>query len=247
MDKENQFAGNTLLLQDVSQIKDLQNEVKRNERLAALGKMAAGVAHELRNPLSSIKGLALLLRAKVKEDDKGVETVDVLVNEVERLNRSIGELLEYARPDTLHFKPVHIEEVVKQAVRVLEADVKAEEITLSTEFIHSPVIMADADKLQQVFLNLMLNSIQAIDTAGEIHIRVYEAGKNCICEFHDNGKGISKDEIGKVFDPYFTTKGEGTGLGLSMSAKIIEAHKGQIEISSKKDTGTVVKVILQSA
>ena len=128
VDEENQIAGNTLLIQDVSQIKDLQKEVRRNERLAALGKMAAGVAHELRNPLSSIKGLALLLKNKVEGDKTGLETADVLIAEVERLNRSIGELLDYARPDKLQIEEVVIDDIVRQSIRLLASDILKKQV-----------------------------------------------------------------------------------------------------------------------
>ncbi len=247
MDSENRFAGNTVLIQDISQIKDLQKEVRRNERLAALGKMAAGVAHELRNPLSSIKGLAILLRNKVDNDMKGLETADILIAEVERLNRGIGELLEYARPDKLQLESVPIEDIAIQSMRLLASDVEEAGVRLSYDFGTTQPVKVDRDKIQQVFLNLILNSIQALDQGGKIKISTYSANGQTIFKIEDNGCGISEEMISKVFDPYFTTKNEGTGLGLAMSVKIVEAHNAKIEFSSKLDVGTTVCIVFDNS
>lgn len=245
LDSERKSAGLTLLIQDISQIKDLQKEVRRHERLAALGKMAAGVAHELRNPLSSIKGLTILLKGKVQHDNVGSETADILINEVERLNRSIGELLEYARPDKLHLEELAINEILGHSVRLLEADIQSAGISLYTEYGELPAIMGDSDKLQQVFLNIILNSIQAMEAGGKLEISTYREEGYCVCQFVDTGCGLAEESVARVFDPYFTTKSSGTGLGLAMSAKIIEAHKGKIELSSRENAGTTVRVFLQ--
>jgi two-component system sensor histidine kinase HydH len=244
VDSNNRYAGNTLLLQDVSQIKDLQRELRKNERLAALGKMAAGVAHELRNPLSSIKGLALLLKAKVQNDRQGNGTADILVQEVERLNRSIGELLDYARPHKLQLEKIDIGEVLDKAVALIAADVDSAGIALQGKYTAGLYVHGDRDKLIQVFLNLMLNSIQAMDNGGTLKITVDREDGFVGCLVEDTGCGLDEEGVAKVFDPYFTTKSGGTGLGLAMSAKIIEEHSGTIEFRSAVGAGTAVKVSL---
>lgn len=243
-DSDNRFAGNTLLLQDISDLKKLQEELRRNERLAALGKMAAGVAHELRNPLSSIKGLALLLKARIHNDAQATGTADILVQEVERLNRSIGELLDYARPHKLELEPVPIDEVLRKAVSLLKPDFDGAGVGLHTAYEKGCTVQGDRDKLNQVFLNLLLNALQAMEHGGNLKITTSREGQDVICEIEDSGCGLEEENVARVFDPYFTTKSDGTGLGLAMSAKIVEEHYGSMEFRSAPGRGTVVKVFL---
>jgi two-component system sensor histidine kinase HydH len=243
VDSEDRFAGNMLLIQDISQVKELEEELRRNEKLAALGKMAAGVAHELRNPLSSIKGLAVLLKSRFKEDSNDREKADTLVQEVERLNRSIGELLDYARPHKLQTMKISLETVLQKAMSLIRMDVETIGIRMETEFQeHLPLVEADQDKLIQVFLNLFLNSLQAMENGGVLSIKTSVENARVICIIADTGCGIDPKYSSKVFDPYFTTKNDGTGLGLAMSAKIIEEHGGTIEFESTAGKGTIVKV-----
>lgn len=245
VDGEERFTGNILLIQDLSKIKNLENEVRRNERLAALGKMAAGVAHELRNPLSSIKGLAVLLKSKLEKDKHGTEKADILVQEVERLNRSIGELLDYARPHKLQKEVIQLEDVLTKAVSLIRVDAESAKVTLQPGYKDKMIrVYADQDKLNQVFLNLFLNSIQAMERGGILKIETYKQEDRAICHIEDNGCGLDEDGVSKVFDPYFTTKNDGTGLGLAMSAKIIEEHSGSIEFKSEVGVGTIVKINL---
>jgi two-component system sensor histidine kinase HydH len=245
IESEGAPAGVMLLIQDLSQVKSLEEELRRSERMAALGKMAAGVAHELRNPLSSIKGLAILLKSRFQEKSPDQETADILVHEVERLNRSIGELLDYARPQKLIKEDVRPEEVVQKAVSLIRMD--AESVGVKVEIRMEddlPLVQADQDKLNQVFLNLFLNSIQAMEHGGRLDIRVATQGRNVLFTVKDTGCGVNKEDLPRVFDPYFTTKADGTGLGLAMSVKIIEEHGGNMTFESEPDVGTTVVVSL---
>lgn len=238
-------SGVMLLIQDLSQVKSLEEELRRSERMAALGKMAAGVAHELRNPLSSIKGLAILLKSRFQEKSQDQKTADILVQEVERLNRSIGELLDYARPQKLVKEAVRPEELVQKAVSLIRMD--AESVGVSVEFTADtkmPLVLADQDKLNQVFLNLFLNSIQAMEAGGRLAIRLATEGRNVLFTVTDTGCGVSKDDLPRVFDPYFTTKPEGTGLGLALSLKLVEEHGGAMSFASEPDGGATVVVAL---
>lgn len=244
-DSDGASAGVMLLIQDLSQVKSLEEELRRSERLAALGKMAAGVAHELRNPLSSIKGLAILLKSRFQENSSDQETADILVQEVERLNRSIGELLDYARPQKLNKDIVRPEEVVHKAVSLIRMDAESMGVQVQIRMeADLPSLQADQDKLNQVFLNLFLNSIQAMEHGGRLDIRLTAQGRNVIFTVKDTGCGVSKEDLPRLFDPYFTTKPEGTGLGLAMSMKIIEEHGGTMTFHSEPDVGTTVVVSL---
>jgi two-component system sensor histidine kinase HydH len=246
IDGDRRHVGTMLLMQDVSEVKQLEEELKRNERLAALGEMAAGVAHELRNPLSSIKGLALLLKSKFTANSTDREAADILVREVERLNRSIGELLDYARPDRLEKATVSLNEIVGKALTLLRVDADAAGIQIVTEYCPPPdLVHADQDKLSQVFLNLLLNAIQAMKNGGILQVvTVRDPGQQLLCRIQDSGCGIEAELLPKIFDPYVTTKSSGTGLGLAMSVKIIEEHGGRIDISSTPGQGTTVVVAL---
>lgn len=244
-DDEGKFTGDVLLMQDISELRQLETELRRSERLAALGKMAAGVAHELRNPLSSIKGLAVLLKGKVAGDPEGLQTADVLVQEVERLNRSISELLDYARPEKLQLKPVALKIVLEKATTLVGIDAESLRIAISTDFAQgNDLVLVDEDKMNQVFLNLMLNAIQAMPDGGELRIRTELEKNSVLCIIEDSGEGIAEENLSRVFDPYFTTKSDGTGLGLALSAKIVEEHGGSIALESRLNRGTRVTVRL---
>lgn len=247
-DGEGGYTGDVLLLQDMSNLRQLEAKLRRNERLAALGRMAAGVAHELRNPLSSIKGLALLLKGRIAEDPEGGRTADVLVQEVERLNRSISELLDYARPEKLHMAKVSLHAILEKASTLVSVDATAQNIRI-VPFLtpENDLVEVDEDKMNQVFLNLMLNAIQAMPDGGELRIGTERKGKWLICTIADDGVGIAEENVSRLFDPYFTTKSDGTGLGLALSAKIIEEHGGTIAISSNLGHGTEVRLRLPAA
>lgn len=248
LDDNEEFAGEVLLIRDLTTVKRLEKELQRIERLAALGKMAAGVAHELRNPLSSIKGLAVLLKSNFSVPSNEAETADILVKEVERLNRSIGELLDYAKPGQLRRDAVSIQEIIEKTVLLVRVDAESYGITIRLDTDDDlPLVLVDADKMNQVFLNLFLNAIQAMEHGGELLVRAKKHERIVQITVRDNGVGIESENLGRVFDPYYTTKNNGTGLGLAMSAKIIEEHGGWIEISSVLGEYTEVRVILPYA
>ncbi len=243
IDRDDSFVGTLLMIQDLSQIKKLEDDLRKSERLAALGKMAAGVAHELRNPLSSIKGLALVLRSKFTEHNKDRETATIMVQEVERLNRSISELLDYARPQKLQKKEVYLQPFLQKAVSLIRIDAEAAGVEMVVDLPNDlPVIHGDEDKLNQVFLNLFINAIQAMEHGGKLTVSAAGAEGRVRIIVSDTGCGIAPEDIGRVFDPYFTTKPDGTGLGMAMSAKIIEEHGGEVTLESKQKQGTSVIV-----
>ena len=244
------FMGRVLLMYDLSELKRLEKEVQRHDRLVALGKMAAGVAHEVRNPLSSIKGFATLLGSKFKEGSKEHEASDLLVQEAERLNRSITELLNYARPTTLRKEPVNIGEMLDLSLKLISSDAQALGVTISLNIEPDlPAVSVDRDRINQVLLNLYLNGLQAMENSvegKELKVSVHHDKENKMLaiEVQDNGCGIPRDDLEKVLDPYFTTKPEGTGLGLALAYKIIDEHKGSIQFSSNQGKGTSVSISL---
>ena len=244
-------AGEVMLLRDLTLVKQLEAELQRSERLAVIGKMAAGVAHELRNPLSSIKGLALLLKGKLEKESSDTMAVNTLVSEVERLNRSIGELLDYAKPGNLLRKPCAIDGVIEKTLSLIEPDITSLGIMVEKDFSPDiPLVVVDQDKISQVLLNIFLNSLQAMeDNSMERLLKIYirGAGNTVLVRITDNGSGISEEHLKRIFDPYFTTKSGGTGLGLALSLKIVEEHGGKLLISSVPGIQTEVQLILPSS
>jgi len=216
----------------------------------ALGKMAAGVAHEVRNPLSSIKGFATLLGSKFKDGSQEHEAADLLVYEAERLNRSITELLNYARPTTLKKEQINIGDLVASSLKLISGDAQALGVKTSLEIDPDiPSINVDRDRINQVLLNLYLNGLQAFEASSlekELKVSVHSdaAGRAIRIEIQDNGKGVSQENIDKVLDPYFTTKPEGTGLGLALAYKIVDEHNGTIRFKSTEGQGTAVSVTI---
>lgn len=246
-DEEHQIPGTMLLVQDLSQLRELEAQLQRAERDAVVGRMAAGVAHELRNPLSSVKGLALLLKSKLDEDGDAEQAADLLVEQVDRLNRSISELLDYARPSALQKSVLDVDDLLKKASTFIHTDAQAAGIAIRENYnCPSCRILGDEDKLTQVFLNLSLNSLQAMEHGGTLQVVTEKDDQSIVITLEDNGRGIPAEIRSKIFEPYFTTKHEGTGLGLAMSAKIIADHDGTIDIVSTEGQGTTVIVKIPS-
>ncbi len=240
-DEAQNYAGLMLLVQDLSQIRQLEDQLEQVERDAVIGRMAAGVAHELRNPLSSIKGLVLLLKSRLKNDDQAEQTAELMIEQVERLNRSISELLDYARPAMSNRSKFAVDELIAKAVMLVRSDADSGNIAIVENYrCGGYLIEGDQDKITQVILNVCLNAIQAMEQGGKLDISTLCSDQGVEVAISDTGCGIAPDIREKVFEPYFTTKHDGTGLGLAMSARIIADHNGSISISSRESSGTRV-------
>ncbi|MBW2208234.1 MAG: PAS domain S-box protein, partial [Deltaproteobacteria bacterium] len=241
------FLGYVFIFRDLTEVRRLEQEVERSRRLAAIGNLAAGVAHEIRNPLSSIKGFATYFRERFKDEPQDQNTADTMIQEVERLDRVIGQLLEFARPSGLKIRPVRVDELIEHSLRLVESDARTGgvEVTSTVPADLSPIAM-DADRMNQVLLNLYLNAIQAMNKGGTLGVEVTrdEQSKQTRITVADTGPGIDPSDQERIFDPYFTTKPAGTGLGLAIVHKIMEAHGGDVDVYSASNTGTMVTLIL---
>jgi two-component system sensor histidine kinase HydH len=246
INESGRLVGNLIILRDVGEIRQLQEEIRRKEKLAALGSLAAGVAHEIRNPLSSIKGMASYFESKFIKGSDDREVAGVLIKEVERLNRVISELLNFASPSELKLRRMDINDVIEHSVRLVQSDAQNKNIKIKwTKSKNLPHLLIDEDRLSQCLLNLYINAMHAMDKGGVLTIKsLLDANKNVKVEVADTGKGIGTDDLQKIFDPYFTTKSSGTGLGLAIVHKIIEAHSGRILIRSIPGKGTVFTLII---
>jgi len=250
-DKKNTFLGIVVTFKDLGHIKHLEGQMRRADRLAAVGSLAAGIAHEIRNPLGSVKGLVQLLKEDLKDDDQKKFYADVIVKEVDRLNKVVEELLSFARPDVseleANFIEVNINEVVEQTLLLAAHDSKKEKIKIVKEFQQDiPVVFADPKKLQQAFINIVFNAFGAMENGGTLSISTNfnQDAKTVIVSFADTGVGIPSEKINKIFDPFFTERPGGTGLGLTITHQIISSHQGKIDIKSEPNEGTAFIVHL---
>ncbi|WEF27935.1 two-component system sensor histidine kinase ZraS [Klebsiella aerogenes] len=221
--------------------KQLLEAMARKEKLVALGHLAAGVAHEIRNPLSSIKGLAKYFAERTPPGGEAQQLAQVMAKEADRLNRVVSELLELVRPAHLHYQPIDLNELIRHSLQLVSQDAQSRDIEL--QFTARPEltrIEADADRLNQVLLNLYLNAMQAIGRGGVISVSVSEADRQRVkIVVADSGKGMTAEELQAIFTPYFTTKADGTGLGLAVVQNIIEQHGGTIRAESQPGAGAI--------
>jgi two-component system sensor histidine kinase HydH len=226
--------GAVLILRDLREIKLLQEKVKRSEKLAAIGELAAGVAHEIRNPLSSIRGFAQFLRHSLKDKPQEKEYAETMVTEVDRINRVVTDLLTFARPMAVEISPTDITDLIEHSVRLVEADALSREITIERKISDLTRLPMDANQITQALLNLLLNALQAVPPKGHVEIgaELDASDSQLHLWVKDNGPGIPSTQIEKVFEPFYTTHEKGTGLGLSIVHKIAENHNGEIRVNS---------------
>ncbi len=240
--EETGFIG---IFQDLTHFKKMEAEMKQKEKWAMIGELSANIAHEIRNPLASLKGSVEMLREnRVTEEHKGRLT-EIALTEMERLNKIITDFLTYSRPRAAEFNIFDLNLVLDDTLELLKNTVPVRnDITIRKNFIGTLPVNADHQKLRQVFWNLGMNAIEAMPDGGELLVSTKKGDDFVEVVFQDTGVGISKENIGKIFYPFFTTKEEGTGLGLAIAYRIIEEHKGEISIVSDPGEGTVFKVII---
>ncbi len=223
----------------------LEEQLGRAKHLSMLGEMVAGVSHEIRNPLGIIRSSASLLKKKIKAVDPSNTIPDIIVEESGRLNDIITDFLNFAKPKNPNLTPCLIDEVLEKNVSFLAAQIEKEGYIIKKYYDNNlPEIMADAAMLYQAFLNILINAMQAMPDGGEIRIETGLKDKSIIIHIEDEGEGVHKDVIDKIWDPFFTTKEKGTGLGLGIVKNIIEAHGGSIRIDNKPAHGACVIIEL---
>lgn len=241
--EEGEAIGTALIMRDLGEIRRLQSELRRRDRLVALGNMAAGIAHEVRNPLSAIKGLARFFMEASPEGSDESRMADIMTKEVLRLDKVVGDLLDFARPDVLNLTDVALNDLVERSHDMVRSDMDARNIRFEADLPQPPLsVRLDRDRMTQVLLNLFLNAVQAMPDGGKLTVRGRMEGSELALEVADTGCGIAPERLADIFSPYFTTKASGTGLGLSIVHKIVEAHDGTIEVASTPGEGTVFKL-----
>jgi signal transduction histidine kinase len=239
--------------QMVSQLRESRVEIERlhrtqmsrAEHLATLGEMATGLAHEIRNPLAGIAGVIEIIGRDLPATSPARSVVKDVRQEIARINHIVTDLLQTARPHPPKVRKSDLNTTVEHAVMLGRQQAVAKSVEIS---LHKDPTLAevehDSDQIHQVLLNLLLNAVQAIDTNGKVIVTLRSEGNAAIVEVADNGRGISPDQLPNIFRPFYTTKGDGTGLGLSLARRIVEDHQGRIDVSSTLGKGTTFSVVL---
>jgi two-component system sensor histidine kinase HydH len=228
---------------------DARRRLEARSRLAAIGEMSAGVAHEIRNPLASMKGAVELLRARRGDvDSTEGKLLSLIEGEVERLERVVSDFLEYARPTDPKLAPERLEEIVRRTLDLLRADPSLEGITLDAVNGDTlPSVIVDAEQVRQVILNLIRNAAQAMGGQGRVMVETAPGEGEAILRVRDTGPGFAAEALRRAFDPFFTTRSRGSGLGLAIARRIVENHAGRIQIRNRAEGGAEVTITLPLA
>jgi PAS domain S-box-containing protein len=259
--QQGEMLGALVVLTDITALKQLELQIRRSDRLASLGTLSAGMAHEIKNPLVSIKTFAQLLPERYQDSDFRETFSNLIGHEIDRIDSLVNQLLRFARPAKPLLKPMHVHAVLEKSLQLVGHRLYQKEIKLTRSWqADVDTIHADADQLEQVFLNFFLNAMDAMKRGGEMEVSTEirpaeewvaavtgtngDVGEILRITIRDNGEGIRREDIPHVFDPFFTTKDYGTGLGLSVVHGIIQEHSGQIEVESEPSKGTAFHILL---
>ena len=252
-DEEGNKLGLVLFFTDLTDVKELQKEVALREKMASLGEMSAGLAHELRNSMSSIWGFGKLLKKSLKSNHPMIEVVDLIISESHSTEEMLQRFLTFARPIELAPKEVNLRDIIRESLGAIKEISK--DINLNLNIGEDlPQISGDPLLLKQYFQNVLQNSIDAMPQDGKLSIliessfdpksKVQKGSDFVVVQISDNGMGIPEDESEKIFLPFFSSKENGVGLGLSLVKKIVDLHQGRIEVHSEQNKGTTFKIYL---
>ncbi|MCR4402512.1 MAG: ATP-binding protein [Firmicutes bacterium] len=254
-DRSQQPLGVAVTFEDVTELRALQRQVHEAAKLAAVGELSAGLAHEVRNPLGAIKACSQFLEDRVPEDESLGKFTRILVREVDRLDRLVERLLSFAKPRESDMQYVDVHEILDRMVSLVGLKAKQAKVDVVRRYQPNlPRVFADPEKLQQAFLNIMLNAIDAMPCGGVLAVATSICGDSeqvangrVRVDFRDTGVGIPPDQLDKVFTPFFTTRERGTGLGLAIARRVVSEHGGEITVESMPGVGTAFSVFLPAA
>jgi signal transduction histidine kinase len=232
------------LKEQADQILDIEEQLRRADRLSALGELSAGMAHEIRNPLGSIRGTAEILQDGIDPADPKAEFARILVKEVDRLNRVVQDFLDFARTPAREERCVDLDEVLREVLVLIRQPALKHRVAVHCDTAGLPPVAGNAEHLKQAFLNIILNALQAMEGGGALTVLAQVCDGEVVLRFADTGPGIPAERLQKIFNPFFTTKREGTGLGLAITQRIVSGHGGRIEVESHLGRGTTFTVTL---
>jgi len=217
--------------QQMQALEESRQKAAQNEKLAAIGRLAAGVAHEVRNPLGVIRASASMVKESFDADDEPHRACEFIAEECDRLNGLITALLSFARPTEPRLESVSVEKVVDRALQIHGGEIRRHRIEVSRELSRPvPDVRADPDLLSQLVLGLLTNATESVGESGRVAVRIDDEGEAVVLDVADSGPGVSVEDAERIFEPFFTTKATGTGLGLAMTARIVESHAGHIQV-----------------
>lgn len=239
-----EIHGYIRLIQDVTEIKKMEEQIIHSEKLASIGRLAAGIAHEIGNPLTSIFSFVQILR-EMEDDEFKKESLETIYFHINRISEILKQLSGFSKMPVGEPKECQINEIIETSINLIQYDKKAKNINIVKELSPSlPVITIDGNQLSQVFINLTLNAIDAMPDGGTLTIRSMLRKDNVVVQFEDTGTGIAQDELPKIFDPFYTTKEKGTGLGLAVSYNIIKKMNGTLSVESELGKGTTFTITI---
>jgi signal transduction histidine kinase len=232
--------GALLTLHDVESVREIESDLELSRRLAAIGRLTAGVGHEVKNPINAIVVHLELMRNKLGDTDhRAMRHLEVIESEIQRLDRVVQTLVDFSRPVELQLKDQDLRRVVSAVLMLASAELETRDVHVESDLPDRPVMArVDSDLLKQALLNVVLNGAQAMAEGGNLKVRLAEDGRMALLSIHDQGGGIPDDVRDKIFDLYFTTKKDGSGIGLAMTYRIVELHNGSIEVESDATHGT---------
>jgi signal transduction histidine kinase len=225
----------------INAITAIHNDMRQKEKLAVIGQMAAAIAHEIKNPLSALKGFTQLQQEKDKDDD---QYYPIMLNEIDRINAIVNDLLILGKPNTAIKNPMNLLDIIQYVITIINPHAQRKDINIKLDVNGSPVVLGDENQLKQVFINLIKNSMEAMPEGGIISIKTANEKDYVEISVIDEGCGIDPDKLAKLGEPFYTTKQNGNGLGLMVTKKIIEEHRGEFSIFSELESGTTVKIRL---
>jgi signal transduction histidine kinase len=232
--------GALLTLHDLESVRELESELELSRRLAAIGRLTSGVGHEVKNPINAIVVHLELLRNKLSGPDaRAMRHLEIIESEIQRLDRVVQTLVDFSRPVELQLKEQDLRRIVSGVLMLASAELETHNVRVSSHMPERPVITkVDADLIKQAILNVVLNGAQAKSQGGELHVTLREDGRMAAIEISDSGSGIPDDIRAKIFDLYFTTRKDGSGIGLAMTYRIIQLHNGSIDVQSEQNIGS---------
>lgn len=225
-------------------ILEIEDQLRRADRLSALGELSAGMAHEIRNPLGSIRGTAEILQDGIDPSDKRYEFTRILIREVDRLNRVVQDFLNFAKPAQVRRDSFDVAKAIQEVLDLTRRQFVKEGVEVRFVPGDVPPVPGDREQLKQAFLNLTLNALQAMPRGGCLTITTFADPERVRIAFTDNGVGIAPQDQEKIFNPFFTTRQEGTGLGLAITHRIVQGHGGRIDVESRVGEGTTFSILL---
>ncbi|MEO8257412.1 MAG: ATP-binding protein [Acidobacteriota bacterium] len=253
-DDQNQAIGAVMFFKDLTRVEQIEERERLRDRLASLGEMAAGIAHELKNPLAGIEVMAGLLRRQVPDSKDAQSLLADIMSEAKLANAIVVEMLEFVRPIRLQMEHTDLADVLRQAIILAETKTRRGDIAVTLDLAPDlPMIEGDSHQLCQVFTNLLTNAFEALNGRGAVSITAAvtyaedeatqtAAAPAVVVDVVDNGPGVPAELTDRIFNPFFTTKTTGTGLGLAIVSKIVDAHDGRIDVSSSAATGTRFRI-----